>query len=231
VDGCRVLAARATYYLGEPENNHGHVRGDITREEWTAFHELAREFGDASPPLKALARVLGEFDSDKPIIIKKHAFKNGNDQPRQDAEMVCSTEALEFLLNVLTYMVFYSALKKSPMPKDSEKALEELTGVSAKQMWKETLNNISSACKILKTLQEDLRKDDGRETASLLMSIPEARSVWCMLWVFRKTVYAGAEAPPEYAKNKEDTDHLLVCAERFFARIGGATEDALKNLK
>jgi len=66
---CRVLASRAEYYLGESGNKRGLVRGELAREEWMAFHELVREFADVSPPLKAFAQAIGEFDTDQPITV------------------------------------------------------------------------------------------------------------------------------------------------------------------
>ena len=218
-EGCRLLASRANYYLGEPENKHGRVRGELTCKEWTAFQYLVTEFSDAAPPLKALAQALGECGIDQPLIVRgKAGPKNQDKLARQDVETICNPESLQFLLSVLDRMVMLTDHTVPPISKETEKALGKLNGVTAQQMWKETLANIRSARHKLRALLEKLLKSDGRAAASLLMSTAEARLVCGMLSTFKDA--AHAVIPPDRAEEKKEIERLLESAMRFFTRIG-----------
>ena len=201
---CRLLAARAEYYLGEPENKNGLVRGELTSEEWAAFQELVAEFADASPPLRAFAQAMGEVGADRPMIVREvDNPKNQGEQAQQDAEAVHDPDALEYLVTMLDRMV----------------SVSERTAPPTEQVVKDAMASIRSACKKLEALRESIVKSGGRGTVSLLLSTLEARSVCDLLWEFKATVHEDLELPPERTGEKEKVDRFLGCAVRFFARM------------
>ena len=225
VEGCRVLSARAEYYLGEPENARGLVRGELSCAEWDAFQKLVEEFSDASPSLNALAQTIAECGTEQTMTVEKmSSLEDQDEQAQHDAEMISSPESLESILAALDFMVLHSEEMRSSMPKEVEQSLMEMSGVTIQEMWKDTMGNVRSARKKLKRLQEDMLKCDGCATAHLMMSTQEARVVSGMLWLFKEGVQTKIEVPPEHAEEMEEVDEVLESAVRFFARVGDATD-------
>ena len=223
---CRVLAARAKYYQGEPESKIGLVRGELPTEEWMAFRELVQKFANAPPALKALAQALGEAGIDQTMIVREKANPRKQDGLVQnDVETVCNPESLQFLLSVLERMVMLAGQTMPAMCKESEMALEKVTGVTAQQMWENTLANIQSARQKLEALLESFLNSGGSAPMSLLMSTVEARLVCSMLSTFKEAAYAAI--PPDRAEEKKEIYRQLESAVRFFARMAdgeGAVE-------
>jgi len=223
-EGCRVLGARAKYYLGEPENKNGLVRGELSREEWEAFQKLVAEYADVSPPLKAFAQAVGELNPDLPIIMKK--MTNPQDiggQAQEDALMICRPKSLRSLIEVLDFMILQSdrdALQV-PISEDMAMALGRITGGPMLKLRKDAMSSILSARKKMVALLEDILKPDNRSTVPLMMSADEAKDVSGLFLIFKNAVHAKIEAPPEQEQGKKEMDDLLACAVRFFARIAG----------
>ena len=216
---CRTLSARAEYYLGEPENKGGRVRGEIAYDEWAAFQELVGKFGDASPPLKAFAQAVRQFDPDELVTVKEVLFsKEQDEQMQHDASVISCPVGLQSLLSVLDLIILRSKRPGAFLSREAEMKLEQMTGVHVTNALKDPIEHIRSARKRLKALLED--PADGRAAVHLLMPAIEAKFVSAMLWLFKETVNAKTDAPPELAEGKKVMDDLLGCAVRFFARLG-----------
>ena len=225
VEGCRVLAARANYYGGEPEDKRGLIQGELPQAEWAALQWLMEEFADDSLLLKAFAKAVIEFDPDQPIsIMKKDCLKENDEQMRRDAERINCPKSLQTIIEVLDFMFTFSKRTRLTVPKETESALQEMTGVPFQIMWKSMMGDFRSARKKLKALLEDIQRPDECGTAHLLISALEARAVYGMLMMFKIAAFVEMEVPPELSGNKEELDQLLGCAVRFFGRIADEGE-------
>ena len=220
-DKCRALSERAEHFLEVAEDKRGLIRGEVTNETWNAFLELIEKFGDASPPLKAFAKVVDEIDPNELITVKEVPIGKGqDDQVRHDAAVVTCPATLQSLMAVLDLTILRSEREGFILSQDAEIGLESMTGISVKNSRAEMMDHLRSARQNLEVLLEDIQKPDGRLTAHFMMPAVAAKLLSATLWMFKEEVNAKAEASPEHAGGKMAMDHLLGCAVRFFARMG-----------
>jgi len=224
-EGCRIFAARAKYYLGEPENRHGRVRGELTCKEWTAFQHLVTEFADAAPPLKALAQALGEVGTGQPLIVREKAGpKNQDELARHDVETVCNPESLKCIITVINTMVALSDPRI--LTPDQMAVLEDKTGGLARERIKEISECVASAKAKITALRDTLLNAATGTPVSLTLHSMESACVYSLLRSFLATkIRIGNE------QTAENCDRLLKSAVRFFGRMWGANDEVLKEFQ
>lgn len=232
---CRKLAARAEYYLGEPENKTGRVRGELTRDEWAAYRDLVNELRDASAPVKALAQAIEGIEEEEDAIIHNVVdLRETDSQAKRDAAVVCQPDSLQLIIATLQMMSMMGQ-QKAPLSSEAQAALAQIEnmegGVSAAQYQKDMIACAKSAMTKLSAIRDTMLKAKGVLHFPLKLSLMEATTVYSALRAFRETVKVNVKAPPEYADQAVDMDRILSCAVRFFARMAGGDDDVMKELQ
>jgi len=224
-EGCRLLASRANYYLGEPEDRHGRVRGKLTCKEWVAFQHLVTEFPDASPHLKALAQALGEAGTGQGVIVReKAAPKNQDTQAHQDAKMVCNPDSLGYIIAVINTMVALSDPRI--LTPEQMAVLEDKTGGLARERIKKIGECVASAKVKMAAMRDTLLKTPGGTPVSLTLHSMESVCVYSLLRSFLATkIRVGDE------QTAEKCHRLIKCAVRFFGRMWGANDEVLNEFQ
>jgi hypothetical protein len=224
VDGCRVLAARAKYYLGEPENKRGLVRGELTSKEWNAYLDLVGELGNASPKVKALADAMEELDNDGGLAIRGIVdVKEQDEEAQRDAAMIFRPDSLERILSTIgaADMISSQTFAQIPMPEEQKSELEAMTGVPVEQFAKATKAVIASAKAKLAKMRDSLLMSKGNTRVAFTLDLMEAAALYSLLADFQENVKVKVKGPPEIEQAQKDHAELIECAIRFFGRMAG----------
>jgi len=215
---CRLLAARAEYYLGEPENKRGLVRGELTSEEWIAYRDLVDELGSASPQVKALADAMEVFSDERELSAHEIIDMNDLDeQKRQYALSVCQPTTIEAIIALLAGWLSYreQAHRKYLMARDEDVMCRSRDAVSQEEAAMNMANSAASAMKKLHAILNKLQMDNRPARVAFAFTGKESRTVYSLLKAVQEN--RNSREVPEEMRRLLEADNLLENAIGFFA--------------
>ena len=236
---CRALSSKAEYLLGEPENSHGRIRGDLTGDEWETLCEIAA-MPDAPPQIKILAETLEkQFGANQSangsVFVHPRVNPAGNAEGLDKDFLTLAKPAnLQELIDFLQAVHGLMSSEYGELPdggnlmengEDGENGEDENEDGLVAEMMRHVAGHLGSAIAKLQETLEALCRDDSATSVGLAVTTVEAGAIASCVRNFREifniTIQTGNDSPDTRELNDRinNFNNILDSAKRFFGHI------------